>query len=120
MLDGIDMHRLVAIALASSLLAGCPVAPLISRMTYDGKTEFETWANSTIGKTYEEACIFKGRNILCGPPVESFTLENYTEQVHRQAYQCVFAFEISNDKNIISKWKYVSAPEKCWEYVPTA
>ena len=88
-------------------------------MTHDGKGQFETWINSKVGKTYAEACSFRGRSI-CGPFVESREEDLSVEHVHKVAYRCVFGIVTAKNTGVITGWRYISAPDECWVYVPTA
>lgn len=104
----------------SVTLSGCPAIPFVDRMLSTQekrKAHFEQFWNSQIGK-YHFVEPLKRDGIVDAKNENPFG-RNSTEYVIRQHRVCKLGLEEDNETRKLVSWRYITEPEKCWEYVPS-
>jgi hypothetical protein len=107
---------------ATSVLAlpGCITAMVIvaSSMRPSPQSEFEAHADGRLYAPYVDACYWRRQydpaQSLCGRMIESRETPEGVEYVHGPYGQCVYSFIVDKNTQLITSWRYVSAPESCW------
>jgi len=118
------MRGALAVAFALPLIEGCVPAAIYHTAFENRKAMFETWANGIVGTEYEKAYLNAATG---GTGKWGYGLlqskedrEASVEYVYRQKHQCQIGVAVDKQSNLIVGWRYLSAPEKCWEYWPSA
>jgi len=108
------------------LLSGCavlvvPAAAITMEASRDRKGEFERGRNALVGKNILVECqaepfehrMFRG----CGSYQRQNRLDNGAEFVFQVAPPpCAYAVVVGTDNETVVGWRYVSAPEACWQF----
>ena len=105
-------------------LVGCVPALIYDYGIVDHKVRFETWANGLIGTRYDKPYFNTiSRSIAkwgYGILQSSESHGNTTDYIFRQEFECFIAVTVDTNSGVISSWRYVGQPEKCWVHVPSA
>jgi hypothetical protein len=82
------------------------------------KEDFEAHANGRVYAPYLDACYWRRQydpeRSLCGRLTDTREMPQVIEYVHAPYGQCVYSFVVDKDTQLITSWRYVSAPESCW------
>lgn len=120
--------RLAGCALAAMgtlALAGCITTLVIIAvaMKPSSKSEFEALADGRLYAPYVDMCYWRRQydpeHSLCGRLIEVRETVEGVEYVHGPYGQCVYSLIVDKNTQLITSWRYVSAPENCWVTAPS-
>jgi hypothetical protein len=106
-------------AVGALALPGCLAMVVVaSQMGPSPRSEFEARADGRLYSQYGDACYWKSQfdpaRSLCGRLIETRETPKGVEYVHGPYDKCEYSFLVDKDTNLITSWRYVSAPESCW------
>jgi hypothetical protein len=106
-------------ATGALVLPGCLAMVVVaSQMGPSPRSEFEARADGRLYAQYVDACYWKSQfdpaHSLCGRLIETRDTPKGVEYVHGPYDKCMYSFLVDKDTNLITSWRYVSAPESCW------
>ena len=102
------------------LLSGCITAMVIvaTSMRPSPQSEFEALADGRLYAPYVDSCYWKRRydpeRSLCGRLIERREIPEGVEYVHAPYGECVYSFVVDSNTQLITSWRYISAPHNCW------
>jgi hypothetical protein len=118
------LARCALAAIGGLALPGCITMVVLaaSSMKPGPKEEFEALADGRLYAPYLDSCYWKRRydprNSLCGRLIETRETAEGVEYVHGPYGQCVYSLTVDKNTQLITAWRYVSAPETCWVAAP--
>jgi hypothetical protein len=107
-------------AFGTLMLAGCltAVAVVAYSMRPSPQSEFEALADGRLYAPYIDSCYWRRQydpeHSLCGRLIESRETPEGVEYVHGPYGKCVYSLTVDKNTQLITSWRYVSAPDSCW------
>jgi hypothetical protein len=114
----------VLAAIGTLALPGCIAMIVVANsLKPSPKAEFEAYADGRLYAPYVDSCYWKRQydpqHSLCGRLIETRETVEGVEYVHGPYAQCVYSLTVDKNTQLITSWRYVSAPENCWVDAPS-